>query len=124
LSATKSIFWFFDTFNAAMNWPWLRNPALASSIDIPAGSMVFTRANWSGLFEILIEIALGSKVCVVPVFVVVVPDPVDVPVEVDAVVVVAFFEPPWAQPPVVFAGALAAFAAPPVVLVVDGPCAA
>jgi len=60
----------------------------------------------------------------VPVFVVVVPDPVDVPVEVDAVVVVAFFEPPWAQPPVVFAGALAAFAAPPVVLVVDGPCAA
>jgi hypothetical protein len=45
LSATKSIFWFFDTFSAAMNCPWLRNPALASSIDIPVGSIVFTRAS-------------------------------------------------------------------------------
>ena len=78
------------------------------------------------MLEIFVEIALGSNVgVVVSVRVVVVPDPVDVPVEVDAVVAVAFFEPPWAEPPVVFAVAPAAFAAPPLfVLVVDGPCAA
>ena len=48
-----------------MNWPWLRNPALASSIDIPAGSMVFTRANWFAFLEIFAEIAFGSNEAVV-----------------------------------------------------------
>jgi len=50
-----------------------------------------------------------------------VPEPVDVPVDVDAVVVVVFFEPPpCAFDPLVF---VVLVAPPPVVLVLDGPCA-
>ena len=94
--------------------------------------MPFTCANRSGFFEILIEMALGSNVVavvvvvpvVVPVLVVVVPEPepLDVPVDVEAVVVVDFFEPPCdaEAEPVVF---VVLVAPPPVVLVLDGPCA-
>jgi len=49
-----------------------------------------------------------------------VPELVDVPVDVDAVVVV-FFEPPCADEPLVFVVVLVA--PPPVVLALDGPCA-
>ena len=74
----------------------------------------------------MVEIALGSKVVagvVVPPVVVpglvLVSESVDVPVDVEAVVVV-FFEPPCAADPLAFVVVLAA---PPVVLVLDGPCA-
>jgi hypothetical protein len=75
----------------------------------------------------LVEIALGSNVVpvvgppvvVVPVLVLV-PEPVGVPVDVDAVLVV-FFEPPCAAEPLAFV--VVFVAPPPVVLALDGPCA-
>jgi hypothetical protein len=72
----------------------------------------------------LVEIALGSNVVVVvvvPVPVVVpAPEPPDVLVDVEAVVVVGFFEPPCAAEPVVFV--VVFVVPPPVVFVLDGPC--
>src|SRR5437870_4182081 len=46
-----------DAFTAAMNCPWLRNPALASSSVIPAGSLAVRWAFCSGLREMRAEIA-------------------------------------------------------------------
>jgi hypothetical protein len=88
-----------DAFTAAMNCPWLRNPALASSSVIPAGSLAVRRAFCSGLREMRAEIAFGSGAGVVVAGgVVALPDsvpvvvpvlPVDVPVAlVDDVVTV------------------------------------
>ena len=79
-----------DAFTAAMNCPWLRNPALACSSVIPAGSLAVRRAFCSGLREMRAEIAFGSGAGVVVAGdVVALPDsvpvvvpvlPVDVPV--------------------------------------------
>src|SRR5687768_583431 len=86
---------FFDAFNAAMNWPWLRKPALACSSVMPSGSIAVTFANWAGLPVTFIDTLLGVvgngvgvvvvtvTVVVVGVVVVLVPLPV-----VDAFVVV------------------------------------
>ena len=82
---------------------------LASSIVIPVGSIPFTLVSWLGFFEIFVEIALGSNVGggvdVVPVLAVVVVVPLDVLVDVDAVVVAGFFDVPCDSPcdgPLVF----------------------
>ena len=54
-----------DAFTAAMNCPWLRNPALACSSVIPAGSLAVRRAFCCGLREMRAEIAFGSGAGVV-----------------------------------------------------------
>ena len=79
-------FWFRDAFTAAMNCPWLRNPALACSSVIPAGSMDARRAFCCGLREMRAEIAFGSGAGVV-VAGGVVPLPGSVPVVVPVLLV-------------------------------------
>jgi len=102
-----------------MNCPWFLNPALASSIVMPAGSMPWMRASWLGFFEIFVEISFGSTtiVAVSPV-VVVLAEVVDSP---DVVVLPGFFDPPrllpdplavWPladPPPLVLAGPVVGF---------------
>jgi hypothetical protein len=78
----------FEALSAAMNCPWLRNPADACSIVIPAGSNVWMRASCCGLAEIFVETAFGSATVVVVVVVAVVPVVVVVGVVVVGVVVV------------------------------------
>ena len=75
-----------DAFTAAMNCPWLRNPALASSSVIPAGSLAVRRAFCSGLREMRAEIAFGSGAGVVVAGDVVAP-PDSVPVAVPVLLV-------------------------------------
>src|SRR3989442_1745834 len=58
-------FWFRDAFSAATNCPWLRNPALACSSVIPAGSMDVRRAFCCGLRDRRAEISFGSATGVV-----------------------------------------------------------
>lgn len=89
-SATKSRLRFFATFIAAMNWPWFRKPAVASSNVNPiASSCGWNFASSFGLFPIFVETAFGGAGSVVVVPVDVVPrSPVDGEVvDVDAVLV-------------------------------------
>src|SRR5687767_7284634 len=90
---------FFDAFNAARNWPWLRKPLLACSSVMPSGSIAVTFANCAGLPVTFIDTLLGAvgngvgvvvvvaTVVVVGVVVVLVAVVVPVPA-VDALVVV------------------------------------
>jgi hypothetical protein len=59
-SAANGTFSLRDAFNAAMNCPWLRKPALACSSVIPCGNIAVTRAFCWGLRAIFVEIAFGS----------------------------------------------------------------
>jgi hypothetical protein len=63
-----------------MNCPWFRNPAVASSIVMPAGSIAVSRASCCGFFASFVETAFGRAVVVAaPVLPVVAVDPVVVP---------------------------------------------